>query len=372
MIHSLGSFASIYWLESQTTAESFILFFEFATVNATYADERYMWRCIQLARLGAGYTMPNPMVGAVLVHEGRIIGEGWHQKAGLAHAEVAAVAAVLAEDRHLIPDATLFVNLEPCNHEGRTPPCTDLILRESIKRVVIGSMDYNPMVGGQGIARLRGAGVEVVTGVLEKECRELNRRFFISHQLKRPFITLKWAESTNGYIAEADGSPVRITGTLTQRLTHQLRSQHMGILVGWKTIANDQPLLDNRMWRGQSPQVVIIDLNGRLDKHHLLDQHPEWWRWVNGGLAVREGDFSTESDGLDQLVGHLFAKGVQSLLVEGGAATLGHFLHQGLWDELYRYIGAKNISQGIPAPNTCGMLMENYLSGHDIIEIYRR
>lgn len=331
-----------------------------------------MQRCIQLAKLGEGYTMPNPMVGAVLVSKNRVIGEGWHQKAGQPHAEVNAVASVQAKDIPLIADSTLYVNLEPCNHYGKTPPCTDLILREGIRKVVIGSVDDNPLVGGKGIARLRAAGVEVVAGVLERECRELNRRFFISHHLKRPFITLKWAQSPEGFIAEGDGKPVRITGSVTQRLTHQLRSQHMGILVGWKTVANDLPRLDNRLWRGMSPQVILIDLNGRLNDHPHLDAHPHWWRWVKKDFAYRESDFHFNSEELIRLHEYLFSKSIQSVLVEGGTATIQQFIDQGLWDEIYQFTGTKNISNGIPAPKPSGSFLNSYHSGQDIIRVYRK
>jgi diaminohydroxyphosphoribosylaminopyrimidine deaminase/5-amino-6-(5-phosphoribosylamino)uracil reductase len=331
-----------------------------------------MQRCIQLAMLGEGYTMPNPMVGAILVYKNRIIGEGWHQKAGQPHAEVNAVASVQAKDIPLIAHSTLYVNLEPCNHYGKTPPCTDLILREGIRKVVIGSVDDNPLVGGKGIACLRAAGVEVVAGVLEKECRELNRRFFISHQFKRPYITLKWAQSREGFIAEGDGKPVSITGSVTQRLTHQLRSQHMGILVGWKTVANDLPRLDNRLWRGISPQVILIDLNGQLNNHPHLDAHPHWWRWVKKEFAYRENDFHLDTEELTRLNEYLFSRNIQSVLVEGGAATIQQFLHHGLWDEIYQYTGTKSICKGIPAPRPAGACEKIYLSGQDIIQIYRK
>ena len=311
------------------------------------------------------------MVGAVLVHDNRIIGEGWHKQSGTAHAEVNAVANVSVDDRHLISQATLYVNLEPCNHHGKTPPCTDLILRERIPKVVIGSVDDNPLVGGKGIARLQNAGIEVINGVLEQECRYLNRKFFVAHQQQRPFVTLKWAQSQDGYISLKDGSPVNITLAATQRLTHRLRAEHMAIISGWRTIVTDQPQLNNRFWKGSSPQVVVLDLNGRLNHHPHLQSHPEWWRWVRSDAAYRENDMIAEGTTVEDLMALLFSKGIQSVLVEGGAATHRSFIDSDCWEECYLYTGKKIIEEGVPAPPVSGVPTDSFYLGSDLIQIFR-
>lgn len=333
--------------------------------------EAYMRRCLQLAQSGSGFTAPNPMVGAVLVHNDRIIGEGWHKQIGTAHAEVNAVANVPDIDRHLISQSTLYVNLEPCNHHGKTPPCTDLILRERIPNVVIGSVDDNPLVGGKGIARLKEAGVEVLSGVLEDECRYLNRKFFVSHQEQRPFVTLKWAQTLDGFLSMEDGRPVNITTAVTQRLTHRLRAEHMAILTGWRTIETDVPQLNNRYWIGGSPQVVVLDLNGHLNDHPHLQNHPEWWRWVRSDVAFRDNDLIAEGIDLENLMALLYSRNIQSILVEGGAATLRSFIDAGCWDECFVYTGKITIENGLRAPRAAGVLTDSYHLGTDLIQRYR-
>ena len=276
-----------------------------------------MRRCLQLARNGEGMTMPNPMVGAVIVHDGRIIGEGWHRRYGGPHAEVNAVRSVRLEDERLLPLSTIYVNLEPCSHWGKTPPCAELLVEKGFRRVVVGCLDPNEKVSGRGIQRLREAGAEVVVGVLEKECRWLNRKFITFHTLHRPYITLKWAESADGFIdrqrqSRAEGEPVKFSSPWTQMLVHQLRATHEAILVGHRTWELDQPSLTTRLWPGKSPQKLILTSNGAP---------------------------------LSTLI-----QPYQSVLVEGGAQTLQSFLDADLWDEIYIEHSGLWLGGGVAAP----------------------
>ncbi len=260
-------------------------------------DEKYMWRCLQLARNGQQNAKPNPMVGAVIVAEGRIIGEGYHVRCGQGHAEVNAFASVSAEDEKLLSEATIYVSLEPCLHYGKTPPCADLIIKKGVKRVVVGCVDEFAEVQGRGIRKLRDAGIEVTVGVLEDECKALNRRFFTYHRLQRPYIILKWAQTANGFIDD-HGQALAISTPFTQMLSHKLRAEEDAILVGRVTNEREHPQLTVRQWDGPNPKRLVIDR-----------QHP-----LN--LEV------------------LHAHHIQSLIVEGGRKTLDSFLAQGLWDEI--------------------------------------
>ena len=260
-------------------------------------DERYMHRCIQLARNGQQNAKPNPMVGAVIVAEGRIIGEGYHVRCGEGHAEVNAFASVTPEDEPLLKEATIYVSLEPCSHYGKTPPCADLIVRKGVRRVVVGCIDEFAQVQGRGIQKLRDAGIDVTVGVLEGACKALNRRFFTFHRLSRPYIMLKWAQTANGFIDD-HGKPVAISSPFTKMLSHKLRAEEDAILVGRVTDEREHPQLTVREWHGQDPKRLVVDRN-----------HP----------------LNLES---------LHAHNVQSLIVEGGAKTLQSFLIQDLWDEI--------------------------------------
>ena len=260
-------------------------------------DERYMHRCIQLARNGQQNAKPNPMVGAVIVADGRIIGEGYHVRCGEGHAEVNAFASVTPEDEPLLKEATIYVSLEPCSHYGKTPPCADLIVRKGMRRVVVGCIDEFAQVQGRGIQKLRDAGIDVTVGVLEGACKALNRRFFTFHRLSRPYIILKWAQTANGFIDD-HGKPVAISSPFTKMLSHKLRAEEDAILVGRVTDEREHPQLTVREWHGQDPKRLVVDRN-----------HP----------------LNLES---------LHAHNVQSLIVEGGAKTLQSFLIQGLWDEI--------------------------------------
>lgn len=307
------------------------------------ADKLYMLRCLQLARCGAGSTSPNPMVGAVIVCDGRIIGEGYHIRSGEPHAEVNAVASVAPDDRALLCRSTIYVSLEPCSHYGKTPPCADLIISCAIPRVVVGVTDANSQVNGGGIARLRAAGVEVVVGVLQQHAYVLNKKFFTYHQKKRPYITLKWAESGDGFIdAVRENSsvpPARISTPLSQVAVHKLRSQHDAILVGTRTALLDNPSLNVRCWAGRSPLRLVIDKKGVLPSSlSLFDGSLPtvvYTASVVGGkfgenIEQIELDFSV--DVLPQILAHLHSRKINSLLVEGGTALLQSFIDASLWD----------------------------------------
>ena len=260
-------------------------------------DEKFMRRCIQLAKNGQQNAKPNPMVGAVIVHNGRIIGEGYHVRCGQAHAEVNAFASVKAEDEALLPESTIYVSLEPCSHYGKTPPCADLIIKKGVRRVVVGCIDEFAEVQGRGIKKIREAGIEVEVGVLEEECKALNRRFFTFHREKRPYIILKWAQTANGFIDDHH-KPVKISTDFTKMLSHKLRAEEDAILVGRITDEREHPQLNVREWYGPDPKRLVID------RTHPLN------------------------------IDSLYAQNIQSLIVEGGAETLRTFLIQGLWDEI--------------------------------------
>ena len=236
-------------------------------------NEKYIRRCIELARNGLGTTYPNPLVGSVIVYDGKIIGEGWHKKSGESHAEVNAVKAV--KDKSLLKKATIYVSLEPCSHFGKTPPCCDLIIKNNIPNVVIGTVDPNVKVAGNGIKKLIEAGIHVTVGVLEEECNALNKRFFTFHKKKRPFIVLKWAESQDGFIApteKLEKKPVWITNQYSRQLVHKWRTEEQAILVGTQTAIDDNPKLNARDWSGKNPIRLVIDQNNRIEKNnHIFD-----------------------------------------------------------------------------------------------------
>lgn len=285
-----------------------------------------MRRALCLAGNGLLDASPNPMVGAVLVDpSGKIIGEGWHRRCGEGHAEVNAVASVA--DTSLLRNATMYVTLEPCSHYGKTPPCASLIIEKGIPRVVIGCLDPFEKVAGRGVRMLKDAGVEVVTGCLEKECLELNEKFVASHRRKRPFVTLKWAESADGYI---DG---KISTPLTSMLTHRLRATHDAILVGSGTVLADNPRLDTRLYAGHSPLRVILDRRGRV-----MD--------AVDGTTIIYREFSSLNDVLEDL----YKRGITSVLVEGGAELHRSFIDSGLWDAMRIERGCKNINGKVKAP----------------------
>ena len=298
-----------------------------------------MQRCIQLAKNGRQNAKPNPMVGAVIVSaDGRIIGEGYHVRCGEGHAEVNAFASVRPEDEALLRDATIYVSLEPCSHYGKTPPCADLIVKKGVRRVVVGCIDEFAEVQGRGIRKLQEAGIAVEVGVLEKECKELNRRFFTFHREKRPYIILKWAQTANGFIDD-HFKPVQISNDFTKMLSHKLRAEEDAILVGRVTNERDHPQLTVRDWRGQNPKRLVIDHSHPLNLESLHAHH------------------------------------IQSLIVEGGAKTLCSFMEQGLWDEIRVETNLQmTVADGTRAPQIPKHAVVDRIEaydGHQIV-IFRR
>lgn len=341
------------------------------------SHESYMYRCLELAQRGAGRVAPNPLVGAVLVHNNRIIGEGWHQVYGQAHAEVNCLASVNEADRHLIPHATLYVSLEPCAHFGKTPPCSRLIIDQKIPRVVIGCRDPFSEVNGKGIEQLQAAGVEVVAPVLEAACRELNRRFFTRVEQKRPFIILKWAQTADGYMGSGTADRLLISGTAAQQQVHRWRSEEAAILIGKHTALLDDPQLTNRFWQGPQPVRVVLDRHLELpstlrvfdalaptvvlnEVRQDLNHQPKYVQLPVNAAAK-------------EIAAVLYQLQLQSVLVEGGATVLQCFLNEGLWDEI-RVIENKKLTvgAGLKAPllmNREPVHVETL--GNDVIRYYR-
>ncbi|HEX5651584.1 MAG TPA: bifunctional diaminohydroxyphosphoribosylaminopyrimidine deaminase/5-amino-6-(5-phosphoribosylamino)uracil reductase RibD [Chitinophagaceae bacterium] len=319
--------------------------------------EFYMQRCLELAKKGAGSVAPNPMVGSVLVYQDRIIGEGWHQRFGEAHAEVNCISSVREEDQPLINSSVLYVSLEPCAHFGKTPPCTDLIIRHKIRQVVIACPDPFDEVNGKGIEKLKASGIDVITGVLEKEAMALNRRFFIFYQQHRPYIILKWAQTADHFMSREAGQPrLLISNELSNRLVHQWRSQESSILVGTATALADNPSLTTRLWPGASPLRLILDLSLRLPPSlHVFDQTVKTIIFNK----LREGEegnlhyykISESQNLVQQLLHALYQLKIQSVMVEGGARLLQSFLNEGCWDEA-RVITNEHlkIEKGLAAP----------------------
>lgn len=318
-----------------------------------HTHEDYIRRCLQLAQLGAGRVSPNPMVGAVLVYEDRIIGEGWHQAYGQAHAEVNCVRSVTETDRHLIPESTMYVSLEPCAHWGQTPPCADLIVEQRIPRVVLGCTDTFSEVSGKGIARLRAAGVTVITGILEEECRWLNRRFFTRQERQRPYIILKWAQSSDGFMAPADGQRVMLSNQFSQKLVHKMRSEEDAILVGYRTALLDDPQLSNRYGSGRQPLRMVIDPELDLPAHLKLFDGSQETRVFNYlKEAVAEELHWTKLDKATDLAAAVIARSgkINSLIIEGGRKTLEQFIRASLWDEALVFRTPQVLGRGTPAP----------------------
>lgn len=321
-------------------------------------DEKYMQRCLQLAELGLGKTAPNPMVGAVIVWKNQIIGEGYHHAAGMPHAEVEAVSMV--NDPEKLHESTLYLNLEPCNHTGRTPPCTDLIIRNKIPKVVVGQVDPNPLVGGKGLERLKKNGVEIIQGVLENEAKKLNRRFNVFHSHKRPYILLKWAKTSDGFmdqvrIAGQKANPAWITDEYCRILVHKWRTEEPSILVGTHTAILDNPQLNVRAWSGDNPIRLVLDRKNSLPDHlKLFDQSQETWvfseieKYPKKNLKYIKLDPSKND--LDQLMEVLFEKQIQSVMVEGGSELLSSFINKNLWDEARVFTGPGSFGQGVAAP----------------------
>ena len=341
-------------------------------------DEQYMARCLQLANAGAGNVAPNPMVGATLVHENRIIGEGYHQKYGQAHAEVNCINSVAEENKAAINQSTLYVSLEPCSHFGKTPPCTELVIQNKIPKVIIGCEDIFKEVSGRGIQKLKDAGIEVITGVLENECMDLNKRFFTFHEKFRPYIILKWAQSLNGKISNTATERILISNDYSNRLVHKWRSEEAAILIGTNTALQDNPLLTARLWNGKNPVRIIIDKELRLPstlKVFNNDSKTIVYNLIKNSnerdlvhIKLDKGNF------IDELIHSLFEMNIQSMLVEGGAKTLQSFIDRNLWDEA-RVITNENliIENGVASPEMKGFIFEkNERYDNDLVSYFRK
>ncbi len=317
------------------------------------SDETYMQRCLQLAALGLGKTSPNPMVGAVIVHQDTVIGEGYHHRCGEAHAEVNAINSV--KDKALLKESTLYVNLEPCSHFGKTPPCADAIIRHGIPKVVIGSIDYHDKVNGAGIQKLRDAGVEVVENICEKECEELNRRFFTFHRQHRPYIILKWAKTRDGYMdidrSNNDVNSYWITNYALKVLSHKWRSEEDAILVGFQTMANDCPQLTTREYPGKDPQRFVMQ---------------------RGTENIASLPYTPLPDNVQEATDELYQFNIQSVIIEGGRKTLEKFIAADLWDEARILVGNQTWGKGIPAPNTPGIIEKTVNIDDNLLMYVRR
>ncbi len=342
-------------------------------------DEKYMRRCLQLASNGEGNTYPNPLVGSVIVHEGKIIGEGFHWKAGEPHAEVNAINSV--KDKSLLSKSTLYVNLEPCAHFGRTPPCSLLIINHKIPRVIIGCVDSFSEVSGKGIEMMRERGIEVVTGILECESRVINRRFFTFHEKRRPYVILKWAESADGFIdierqPDSVAQPTWITNEWARRYVHRQRSYEQAILIGTNTAIKDNPSLTLRDWAGNSPARIVIDRQLKLPETLRLFTGEERTIVLN---EIRDGQqdnitylkVNLRKDSVQNILTALHNKQLQSVIIEGGSTILNLFLKSGLWDEAFVFVGSKRFSAGVRAPKVSGDLHLKEEFGDSKLFVYR-
>lgn len=341
--------------------------------------EKYIQRCIQLARNGLGSTYPNPLVGSVVVHNNKIIGEGWHYKAGEAHAEVNAIGSV--KNPELLKDATIYVSLEPCSHFGKTPPCSDLIISKGIKKVVIGTIDSFAKVCGAGIQKLMNAGCDVTLGVLENECKDLNKRFFTFHEKKRPYIILKWAESNDGFIAPEnapDRKPVWITNKQSRQIVHKWRAEEQAILVGNNTVTKDNPKLTTRDWDGDNPTRIIIDKSGIIpnDSSVLDNSTPtiiittDMFRKTNTSNIIYE-TVDEAKNIAQEICDILYKHQIQSVIIEGGSFTLQSFIDKGLWDEARVFEGSTTLKNGVLAPNINGNIVTKQQIKKDTLIVYR-
>lgn len=297
-------------------------------------DEIYIRRCIELALKAQGDTYPNPLVGSVIVHNGKIIGEGYHHKAGENHAEINAINSVT--DKSLIRESTIYVSLEPCAHYGKTPPCALKIVESGFRKVVIGAMDAHDKVNGKGKKIIQEAGIEVISGILEKECTELNRRFFTYHEKKRPYIVLKWAQSGNGFI-DRDFKPTQISNSLTKQYVHELRNNEHAILIGTMTALRDNPSLTTREMTGRNPVRILIDIDLKVPVHYHIYNDEAETLVFNSVKNSKEGNIrfiKTEREGfIEKLIKKLHELQIQSVIVEGGNLVLQQFIDAGLWDE---------------------------------------
>ncbi len=344
-------------------------------------DEKYIKRCLQLAKNGLGTTYPNPLVGSVIVVNHKIIGEGWHYKTGKPHAEVNAIEAV--KNKELLKKSTLYVNLEPCSHYGKTPPCAHLIASSGIKKVVIGNLDPNPKVSGNGINYLKASGCEVSYGILEKSCSDLNKRFFTFHIKKRPYIFLKWAETTDGFLAPDAASrtktePVWISNPFSRQIVHKQRAAEMAILVGTNTVLADNPSLTVRYWKGENPIRIIIDRNLKNSPNAKIFDDSAKTLLFTETKPKSTLNNSTEIillkkniPVIPQILEELYKREIQSVIIEGGAKTLKGFISNDLWDEAHIYAAPIFFKKGIGAPEITGDLTDELKIGTNTLRIIK-
>ena len=335
--------------------------------------EFYIKRCIELAKKATGKTYPNPLVGAVIVHEGKIIGEGFHQKAGENHAEINAINSV--ENPELLPESTIYVSLEPCAHFGKTPPCSLKLKEIGFKKVIIGAMDSHDKVNGKGKKILQDAGIETISGILEEECRELNKRFFTFHEKKRPYILLKWAESNDGFI-DKDFKPTKISNELASQFVHQIRSEEHAILVGTQTAMNDNPSLTTRLIEGRNPVRILIDFDLKVPRDFKIYNNEAPTLIFNQEKEGDEGNVKfikiSKENFLEDLLQKVYENQIQSILVEGGSRTLQTFIDANLWDETI-IIKNKNLTleNGTKAPKFDGKLVEEKYFRENKLSFYK-
>lgn len=335
-------------------------------------DERYMNRAIELAALGLGSVSPHPMVGCVIVHHDKIIGEGYHEKYGATHAEVNAIASV--KDQSNLPKSTAYVTLEPCAHHGKTPPCADMLISKNLRRVVVGCRDPFDEVNGKGIERLKEAGIEVEVGVLKQECRKLNNRFFTFVEKHRPFVILKWAQSKDGFIARENGDSKWISNQYSRQLVHQWRVEEAAILVGKNTALHDNPHLTARDWKGENPTRIVID--NRLELPHDLNLFDGSVRTLVMNLEKEEQGnkigYLKYTGSIEDLLDRLYEQKIQSVIVEGGPKILNSFIESGLWDEARVFSSTEHFEKGMESPTIGGGVLEDRDVKGDRLKIYER
>lgn len=339
-----------------------------------------MQRCLTLAKKGFGSTSPNPMVGCVIVHDNLIIGEGYTSPYGGNHAEVNAITSV--KDKKMLQKAVLYVSLEPCSHHGKTPPCADLIVKYKIKEVVVGAVDDNSLVGGKGIEHLNNSGCKVSVGILEEECRALNKRFFTFHNKKRPYVILKWAETRDGFIDvvrenQSEKNPNWISNKISQQLVHKWRSEEQSILVGTNTVINDNPRLNVRRWVGKSPIRLILDNSLRIPHDfNVFDGSIKTIVFTSSKFMFEKEKENIVLEYIDyaksiprQICDKLYEKNIQSVIIEGGAQILQSFIYDELWDESRIFIGNKNFGKGLKAPRIEGEITDFQEVGSDMLKL---
>jgi len=344
------------------------------------SDEFYIKRCLELAALAIGNVNPNPMVGCVIVANNKIIGEGYHQQFGEAHAEPNAIKSVFErygdEAGDLLKLATAYVNLEPCAHFGKTPPCADLFVKHQLKKVVIGNRDPFSGVDGKGIQKLKNAGIEVFSGVLDDECKFFNRRFFTRIEKQRPFIVLKWAQTANGYFATIDGHQKWISGGLAKRIAHKWRTEEDAILIGKQTAIMDNPQLTTREWPGKNPVRLVIDKNLEIhSSNHIFNDEAKTIIFNESKTDVAGNIHYIQMEDMQfylpqKIAFQLYLMDIQSVIIEGGANILKQFLNSSLWDEARIFTSKNSWTSGVPAPIINGDLVEEIQVGTDKLSIY--